>query len=191
MDNQKIKGTKVKKGIREEIQIPAGLNVEIKNKTITTKGQKGEIKRIFANKDIDMQVDGNKLILNSNKTSKKIKKMIGTFRAHILNMIKGASKGHKYVLKICSGHFPMNVSATKNQLIIKNFYGEKIPRVMEINEGINIKVEGDMIVVESNDKEKAGQCAASIERLTRRVKFDTRIFQDGIYIVSKSNNEIK
>ncbi len=62
---------------------------------------------------------------------------------------------------------------------------------MKLKEGVSIKVEGDMINVESIDKGLAGQTAADIEQLTRRTNYDTRIFQDGIYIINKDGKEIK
>ncbi len=62
---------------------------------------------------------------------------------------------------------------------------------MKIKEDVDVKVEGDKVTVESPDKEKAGQCAASIEQLTKRTGYDSRIFQDGIWVVSKSGKELK
>ena len=106
-------------------------------------------------------------------------------------MNKGALNGYRYTLKICSGHFPMSVSVGNNQLIVKNFLGEKVPRVLKLKAGADVKVEGDLIVVESSNKEIAGQVGASIELLTRRTKYDTRIFQDGIWITSKDGKELK
>ena len=47
-------------------------------------------------------------------------------------------------------------------------------------------MEGNLIYVESCDKELAGQVAADIEQTTRRPGFDRRIFQDGIYIIEKA-----
>ncbi len=132
-----------------------------------------------------------KIILNAKKANKKGKKVIETFKAHIKNLLKGVSEGHKYLLKICSGHFPMAVSSTKEEITIKNFLGEKVPRKLKIKEGAIVKVEGDQIVVEGSNKEIAGQVSADIEQLTRRPGYDSRIFQDGIWLVSKDGKEIK
>src|SRR3989338_3940685 len=106
-------------------------------------------------------------------------------------MIKGANEAHQYVLKICSGHFPMTVSINKNELVIKNFFGEKHPRILKIKEGANVKLDGDNINIESLNKEIAGQVAADIEAMTKRAQFDRRIFQDGIYLILKDGEEVK
>ena len=77
------------------------------------------------------------------------------------------------------------------KLIIKNFLGEKFPRILKLKEGVDVKIEGDKINVQSSSKELAGTTASDIEKITRRPNFDTRIFQDGIYITNKDGKEIK
>jgi len=53
-------------------------------------------------------------------------------------MIKGSSQNHVYTMKICSGHFPMNVSVSNNKLSVKNFFGEKVPRVLQLKSGVDV-----------------------------------------------------
>ena len=179
------------KGISEELKIPNGVSVNIEQGIVTVSGKRGKITRRMLNKEIELYTKEDKLILKSEHDNQRVKKMIGTYKAHLKNMFKGSQEGHKYVLKICSGHFPMNVSVSKNEFIIKNLLGEKIPRVMTIKNDVSVKVEGDFVTVESADNESAGQCAASIEHLTRRSNYDTRVFQDGIYIINKDGKEMK
>jgi len=182
---------KEKKAIVKEIELPEGVSASYSNIELAVKGQKGELKRVFLSKKVDIKVDGNKITLTGKGTTKREKKMVGTFASHIRNMVKGAIEGHIYKLKICSGHFPMNVALNGKDLVIKNFFGEKHPRTLRIKDNVQLKVEGDLITVESISKELAGQCAADIESLTRRPNFDTRIFQDGIYIIEKDGKAIK
>jgi len=124
-------------------------------------------------------------------TTKKEKKNIGAYNAHIKNMIKGLKEPYNYVLKICSGHFPMNVSVSNDEFIVKNFLGEKTPRVLKLKKKVKVKVEGDQVIVESADKELAGQTAAAIEKLCKITNRDPRIFQDGIWIISKAGKIVK
>ena len=62
---------------------------------------------------------------------------------------------------------------------------------MDIRQDVTVKVEGQDVVVESNDKEAAGQVASRLERLTRRPGFDKRIFMDGIYITEKDGKPVR
>lgn len=173
-----------------ELDIPEKVQVAVEDKFVIVKGPLGEIKKELFNPNIRILVKDNKVILESKKFTRKEKRLIGTFRAHIKNMIQGVIKKYSYILKICSSHFPMNVSVTNNMLVVKNFMGEKKPRVLKLKEGVDVRVEGDKIIVEGIDKELCGQVAASIEQLTQRAGYDPRIFQDGIWICSKADKEV-
>lgn len=182
---------KSKRQIKGEIEIPEGIEVEINGGLVKVKGKGGEVVKELSNPNIKMNKEGNKILIKTLKSTKRERKLVSTFIAHIRNMLQGAKEIYVYKLKICSGHFPMNVSVKGGEFIVRNFFGEKIPRVLKIKEGANVKVEGDIVIVESPDKELAGQVAGDIEQLTRRTKYDSRIFQDGCYIISKGDKEIK
>jgi large subunit ribosomal protein L6 len=123
------------------------------------------------------------------KASKREKTTLGTYKAHINNMLHGAREGFTYRMKICSGHFPMTVQVKGSELIIKNFIGEKTPRVLRLKPGVDVKVEGEFIVISSPDRELGGQTAASIEAVSSRANYDKRVFQDGVYIIEKPARE--
>jgi len=182
---------RTKKEIKCEIEIPEGINVEISESIVKVKGKFGEVSKKLFNPNVKVSKDDNKIVLKASKSTKREQKIVNSFRAHLRNMLKSAESGSKYVLKICSGHFPMNISVKDNEFVVKNFFGEKIPRVLKIREGVNVKIEGDLVIIESADKELASQTAANIEQLTRRTAYDLRIFQDGIWIIEKDGEEIK
>ena len=85
----------------------------------------------------------------------------------------------------------MNVALDKNEIIVKNFLGEKIPRRALVLPNVKVKVEKDIITVESHDKEKAGQTASNIESSTRITDKDRRVFMDGIWMIEKAGKELK
>ena len=82
---------------------------------------------------------------------------------------------------ICFSHFPISVNIQENNATIKNFLGEKIARKLTIPKGVDIKIDKDIITINSINKEMAGQAAANFEAVTRVGNRDRRIFQDGIY----------
>ncbi|MCW1296301.1 MAG: 50S ribosomal protein L6 [Candidatus Parvarchaeota archaeon] len=175
-----------KKKIHKEIEIPTGVDVNMDGNFLVIKGEKGEIKRKFAYPNISIEIKDKKIIINAAKDTRKEKRMVNTFAAHIRNMFDGVRKGFVCKLKICFSHFPMNVKLQGNELIIENFLGERNPRRAKIIEGVDVKVKGNEICVEGIDIEKVGQTAANIERATRIRGLDRRVFQDGIYIVEKA-----
>lgn len=176
--------------IEKKIEIKKGIEISIDNNIVKIKGPKGEVVRQIKNPKVNMKIQDNNILVWANNATKREKKEVFTYTAHINNMMKGANEGHVYELKICSGHFPMNVSVSGDELTIKNFIGEKAPRKLKLKDSVSVKINGDKIIVEHVNKETAGQTAASIEQLTRRHGFDTRIFQDGIYITKKDGKEM-
>lgn len=179
------------KELKEEIEVPEGVEISIDKGIVKAKGKKGECQKRFADPRIAVSAKDNKIIISAKNATKREKTKIGSCASHISNMLAGANEGHVYRLKICSGHFPMNVSVSGKELVVKNFLGEKSPRVLKIREGAEVKVEGDVINVESCSKETAGQTAADIEKLTRITNRDLRIFQDGIYITEKDGRQVR
>lgn len=178
----------MRKKIYEEIEVPAGISLEAGGRKIKlSKGNEIAERKI----NYDFKADNKKIIFSCEKPSKKDKRLIKTSIAHINNMLSGLNKKFVYKMQICFVHFPMNVSVKGSEVIIKNFLGEVRERKAKILEGTNVKIEKEIITIESSDKEKAGQTAANIEQATRISKKDRRIFQDGIYITEKQKGRRK
>lgn len=180
----------MKTDIRKEIEVGQGTTATIKDAVLTIKGPKGEVSRDFTYPTVDIVVEEGKVVLKADKATKREKTILSSFAAHVKNMIKGVNELHTYKLKICSGHFPMNVSISGNDVIIKNFFGENVPRKTNLPVGADVKVAGDEITITSPDKELAGRAAAKIENLCRITNRDIRIFQDGCYITHKAGKDI-
>ena len=177
--------------IEEIIDVPEKTEVRYENGFFIAKGPEGELKKRLVNPLIDVNIKEKKIRLASRRSTKRGKKLICSFKSHLKNLMNGVNKKYVYELKIYSGHFPMNVSVKGNEFIVKNFFGESIPRILDIKKGVEVMVEGDTITVESVNKELAGQVSADIEKLTRRTNYDRRIFQDGCYITKKAGKPIK
>lgn len=185
------KDKKAPKELYFEIEIPEGVQVKKEDYNIIVEGPQGKVEKVLRHPMIDIIIESNLIKIKPKKQSRREKKILGTFKSHIKNLIQGVQEKFEYVLKICSGHFPMTVTHDKNKIIIKNFLGERIPRKAEIQENVEVKIEGELITIISTDKEKAGQSAANIEKATRIKGRDNRIFQDGIYIIKKCGKDIK
>lgn len=180
----------VKENIVQKVNLPEGISASVKNGLLTIKGPKGDVSRNLFHPKINIIVDDENVSFEIKRFTQKEKKIVQTFIAHLKNMFKGVTQGHEYKLKICSGHFPMNVSIKGKTFEVKNFIGEAVPRLYSIKDNVDVKLNAEIIQVSGIDKELVAQTAASIEQLTRRVGFDTRIFQDGIYIIEKDGKSM-
>ncbi len=174
----------MKTDIHEEIIIPERVQVH-SDETFVVKGPRGEIKKKMRDPAVKLVVGDGKVSLDSARATKNEKKKVYTFVAHIKNMFRGVLQGYFYELKVCAAHFPINVTVAGKELIVKNFLGESAPRKLLLREGVNVKVNGDIIRIESPDKELAGMTSSEIELLTKIRNRDRRVFQDGIFIIRK------
>ncbi|MDP6648063.1 MAG: 50S ribosomal protein L6, partial [Candidatus Woesearchaeota archaeon] len=100
---------KEKTKVIKEIELPEGVTTSLDGQLLIVKGPKGEVKRQIKKRDISITIGDKKVVFESENDKKLNQKMIGSLTAHLKNMIKGSSQNHVYTLKICSGHFPMNV----------------------------------------------------------------------------------
>ena len=183
--------TKSLRNFEAELPGREGVSFELEGTTLKVKGSLGEIKRNLYSPNIKIDVINNKVILKATKTTKREKAMIGSIKAHIKNMERAISEGIDYKLKVCSTHFPMTVSLKDGKFIVKNFIGERNPRILDIPEDVDVKIDGDIVDVHGIDKERVGYIASRLEMLTKRNGFDNRVFQDGIYIIQKDGKDLK
>ncbi|HLC81223.1 MAG TPA: 50S ribosomal protein L6 [Candidatus Nanoarchaeia archaeon] len=176
----------MKQDILKEIAFGQDVAVSLDGHLLKVTGPQGTVERNFVYPKVEIKVIADKITLFSKKGTKKEKTIVGSFYSHIKNMVQGVLEQHTYKLKICSGHFPMNVLVSGKELVIKNFLGETVPRKVSLIDGVEVKINGTEIMVRSADKELAGQMAARIEQAGRITNRDIRIFQDGCYIIEKA-----
>lgn len=176
--------------IKEEISIPEKINASIDQNVLTIKGEKGSISRKFSHPKIDVTITNNRITVYCKQPMRKQKALVGTFIAHIKNMIKGVTKEFEYRMKTVYSHFPIKTSVEGENFVIQNFLGERSPRKAEITPGVSVDINGDEITVKGIDKEKVGQTVANIERISKVKRRDVRVFQDGIYRVSKGGGRV-
>lgn len=179
----------MKPTLTQSIDIPEGLSVSYSNGEFAVEGE-NSVKRRLYRPEIDVSVEDGEIVLSAKNASQREKRHMNTMRSHLRNMLKGAAEGHTYKLKICSGHFPMNVSVSNGEITVKNFLGEAVPRTLKIKDDVDVKVDGDEVVVTSAYKELAGSQASDIEQLTRVTNKDRRIFQDGLFIIEKDGEAL-
>ena len=173
--------------IKKQLTIPDSVTATIEKDIITIKGEKGELSRTFSHPKISVKINGKFVEIQGKDVRRRGKALIGTFVAHINNMIKGVTEGFEYKMKTVFSHFPIKTSVDGNDFVIQNFLGERSARRAKILDGVNVEVKGDDITVQGIDKERVGQTVANIERATKVKKRDVRVFQDGVYRIDKGD----
>jgi len=173
------------KELVHSVSIPEGVSIDSSSSNVKVTGPRGELSRNFEHSAIKFEQSENQLNIIGNNLRKKEKALIGTWNAHLNNMVKGVDKGFLYEMKIIFAHFPMKVAVKGNVVTIDNFLGEKATRNSTIVGGAKVSIKGDAVTIEGNNIEDVGQTAGNLEKATVVKGRDTRVFQDGIYMISK------
>ena len=173
--------------IEHIVTIPEGVTASIsEDGVVTIAGPKGSLSREFVSTRIDLLQDGSGLLVRTDLPRRKEKALAGTWKAHLNNMVRGVTEGFTYHLKAFYSHFPMTLAVQGETFVVNNYFGERVPRRSDILPGVDVKVSNKVeITVSGIDKENVGQTAANIERSTTVKNRDRRVFQDGIYRLSK------
>ncbi|NLV25933.1 MAG: 50S ribosomal protein L6 [Methanomicrobiales archaeon] len=172
--------------VERTVSIPAGVTVALDGTVLKVKGPKGDLMRDMWYPGIGITVEAEDVRFTTESQKKAVTSMVGTLASHCTNMCAGVSRGYVYTMKIVYSHFPIQIKVQGDRLEIVNFLGEKHPRYARILPGTTVKVGNDEVTVTGIDKEIVGSTAANIERATRIRDRDPRVFQDGIYIISRS-----
>lgn len=159
------------------MKIPEGAKATVDGQKVTVSGPKGTVSRSFSHPDAKIEAKGDELAVSGPK------EIANTIEAHIANMARGVVSGYSKKLKILYSHFPISLEVKGSVMVIKNFLGEKQPRKAKISGQAKVEVKGQEIMVSGTSKEDVGQTVANIKSATRIRKRDSRVFQDGFYVV--------
>lgn len=171
--------------IREKMQMPDDVEVELSGHTLKVKGPLGTNERTFKYPNVRLESKNDSIALIVDYPRKVDKAALFTIKSHIKNMIVGVERGYTYKMKIVYAHFPLTVKVNGDNVIIDNYLGEKYPRNAKIVRETKVTVSGDEITVKGINKEHVGQTVGNLEQATRVNKRDPRVFQDGIYLIER------
>lgn len=145
------------------IPIPQGVTVNILDgNVVEVRGPKGTLKREF-HPDIKIEIVDNSIVVKRNSEKPFYKALHGTTRALLNNMVIGVTNGFSKRLIINEKTYKGEVKGRKVQFEL----GYSHPILMDIPEGLNVTIEGNIITVSGIDKELVGAFAQKIRHLRR------------------------
>jgi len=147
---------------KQPIIVPKDVEVRIDKGRVITKGPKGELSQIIPFQ-LEVVLKDKELTIVPQKKRKETPALWGLFRSLIFNMIKGTTEGFEKKLEIEGVGY--RVSLQGNKLILN--LGFSHPIEVEAPEGIEFKVDKNIITVSGADKQLVGQIAAEI-RMKRK-----------------------
>ena len=148
---------------KQQIQVPNGVTVEIKDGIIGVQGPKGKLERKIHPKVQVALADNVVTVDVVKKEDKKERSLWGTFASHILNMVTGVTTGFQKQLEINGVGYKVALQGKDLKIEV----GFSHPVIYNIPEGLTAKVEKNLITLESIDKELLGSTAAEIRAIKK------------------------
>ena len=118
--------------VEKRVQVPEDVDVTFEESVVTVKGPKAEIKKTMKYPGVMLRHDGSEIVIEADNPKKRQWAIIGTYAAHIRNMIKGVSSGFEYKMKVIYSHFPMTIKVEQSAISVENYLGEKVPRIKKV-----------------------------------------------------------
>jgi large subunit ribosomal protein L6 len=143
------------------IEIPSGVEVEINGSSVKVKGPKGELSHTFPS-IISFKQEGNQLSVERASEEKFGRKIHGTARALVNNMVVGTTMGFSKALEVQGVGYRAEL---KEKNLVLNV-GYSHPVEVEPKPGISFSINDQgHIVVSGHDKEMVGETAAQIRKV--------------------------
>ena len=174
------------KKLEAQVDIPQDVNVTLKNFMLQVEGPLGKARKNFKKIPVNININGDKIILKASGTRKKHYAILNTAKSIIQTLCEGVIDGYTLKMKIISSHFPITVKTDGKKVLIENFQGEKAPRVTRIWGESKVMPKGEDLIITGHVLTDVTQTAAEIQNGTKVKNKDHRVFLDGVYRYFKS-----
>jgi large subunit ribosomal protein L6 len=164
---------------KKPIIIVPGVEAKVSGNDIEVKGPKGSLSIKIA-PEINVEFKDNQITLSPKVEDLKSRALWGLMRTLVSNMVDGVTKGFEKKMEINGVGFKAAVEGKKLVLNV----GYSHPINIEAPEGIDFKVEKNVITVSGISKELVGQISAAIRRVKppepykgKGIKYSTEIIK--------------
>ena len=145
---------------KKPIPIPEKTKIDCTDRVLRVQGEKGVLTRTL-HPDVSLEINDKMLTVVISRQDKKTRALWGLTRALIANMIHGVSRGFERALEINGLGYRAELKGDSIELNL----GYSHPIAFKVPEGIDAKIEKNIIRLSGIDKELLGFTAASIRRL--------------------------
>lgn len=163
---------------KNPVPVPNGVTVDISATAVTAKGKLGQLSLALTDAVV-VSREGDAVSVQPANDTLQARKMWGTTRANIKNMVTGVSQGYSRNLEINGVGYRAQVQGKELVLQLGFSHDVRYP----VPAGITIECpEQTKIVIKGADKQRVGQVAAEIRAYRppepykgKGVKYDTEI----------------
>jgi len=148
---------------RKPIEIPEGVEIDVKPGAVTVKGPKGSLEQTL-DRDMKVSLENGTLTVERPTDRGEHRALHGLTRSLIANMVEGVTDGFERRLEIQGVGYRANLKGKTLEMAL----GYSHPVSIEAPEGIEFEVpQPTEVVVRGIDKQQVGQVAADIRRLRK------------------------
>ena len=145
---------------KNPVEIPDGVTFEVAGQVVTAKGKEGALSLTVA-EDVEIARDGNLVWVKPRNETLIARKLWGTTRSLVNNLIVGVSEGFLRKLEINGVGYRAQVQG--KELVMQLGFSHEIK--FPIPEGIKVECPDQThISISGADKQKVGQTAAEIRK---------------------------
>lgn len=143
---------------KNPVQIPAGVDLQVKDGVLTVKGPLGQLTQVL-NPLVGIVVEGGAAKFVPQGDSRQADALSGTYRALTANMVKGVSQGFERKLLLVGVGYRAQAQGDSLNLSL----GFSHPVVHKMPAGVKVETPTQTeIVLKGADKQRVGQVAAEI-----------------------------
>jgi large subunit ribosomal protein L6 len=150
---------------KKPVQVPAGVKVQIADRTVTVEGKLGKLQWEHR-PEVSVAYDepSNTMIVSRRDDERQSRALHGLTRALLVNMVAGVTQGYEKRLEIQGVGYLAAVLGTTLQLRVGLANELQVP----IPEGVKVTVPDQQhIVIQGIDKQKVGHFAASVRAMRK------------------------
>ena len=113
--------------LEEAVEIPSGVQLKVDGDFVVVTGGGHTLRRRLSHPRLRIDVKGQQATIRCEFPRRKEAALVGTFAAHLRNMVVGVNEGFTYEMKIVYSHFPLKATVKGSEFIIgkmrKNNFG--------------------------------------------------------------------
>lgn len=146
---------------KQIIEIPDGVSITVDGLLVKVKGPKGELSHTVP-ECVHLKVEGSSAQVNIDNPQDRVQNVLwGTNTSLISNMVKGVKDGYTKQLEVNGVGY--KVASSGQKLTLNIGFSHSID--FAIPQGIEAKIEKNLITISGIDKQQVGQIAAQIRKL--------------------------
>ena len=170
---------------KQQLTIPAGVEVSYPDATMTVKGPKGTLTREFKD-NVIITIDNGLITFAPAKDDPFTRALWGTYASHVKNMIIGVTEGFEKKLILEGVGFKSEVRGEELVLALGFSHPVNVP----IPKDLTVTAEKNVVTVTGIDKETVGAFTASVRALKKPEPYKGKGFRyDGEVIRRKAGKK--